>query len=294
MPTSLPLLSAALQDSIVGVARPAELSALYRDLLSPYCPGLSLASCPSPQADSLRKAIAVKFDSGQTPRQITEGLVIDYGSDIRGSPEFEGFGSAAFLVPVVLLILGAVMITRWARRSVRRGAGGGAVLLLLCLPLVGCARSDDAELRPAAAVDGTQQVLDSQRAVANSAARNDAPLRSEGAWMRAAAAGATTAAYAVLHNTRPADVAIVGATSDVADTVEVHETMQHDGMVHMEPRLQLAIPAQDSVVFAPGGKHFMLRRLRRAVVAGDTVRVRVVFDDLSDVEMRCVVRPIGS
>ncbi len=106
--------------AVVGVATPPELSTLYRDLMSPYCPGLSLASCPSPQADSLRDAIAARFDRGESPSEITSALVVDYGPGIRGSPALEGFGAVAFVVPVLLLIAGALFAQRWLRRHTRK------------------------------------------------------------------------------------------------------------------------------------------------------------------------------
>jgi cytochrome c-type biogenesis protein CcmH len=110
-----------MQDSIiVGVPQPAPLGALYRDLMSPYCPGLTLASCPSPQADSLRDAIAARFYNGETPDQITTALVADYGPGIRGSPSMDGFGAMAFIAPVALLIVGGFLAQRWLRRSVRQ------------------------------------------------------------------------------------------------------------------------------------------------------------------------------
>jgi cytochrome c-type biogenesis protein CcmH/NrfF len=108
--------------AVTGVATPPELSALYRDLMSPYCPGLSLASCPSPQADSLRDAIAARFGQGESPSEITSALVVDYGPGIRGSPALEGFGAVAFVVPVLLLVGGALFAQRWLRRHTRKAS----------------------------------------------------------------------------------------------------------------------------------------------------------------------------
>lgn len=273
---------------MIGVERPAELGALYRDLMSPYCPGLSLASCPSPQADSLRKAIAVRFENGETPAQITEALVVDYGADIRGSPAFEGFGATAFVVPALLMLVGALFIARWIRRSVKRNSV--VTLLLVCLPFIGCGGGTD---NASPAVDSA---IDSSAASGNTAAASrDMPQNAvwlDGAWMRAGAEGGTTGAYAVIYNSRAEDVNIVGATSDVADTVEVHESMMHDGMVHMEPQRLLVIPAGDSVVFAPGGKHFMVRVLQRALTVGDTVDVRVLLNDGTSIDVPFAVRAI--
>ncbi len=264
----------ATQDStVVGVARPPELSALYRDLMSPYCPGLNLASCPSPQADSLRKAIAVRFENGESPSDITTALVDDYGTGIRGSPSLDGFGALAFIAPVVLLIGGALLAQRWLKRNVRKSL---LLVALMCnLPLAGC--GDAAQSRP-------------ERA---ETAAGRAESWASDAWIRAGLSGATTGAYAVIHNPRGDSLQIVGVTSRVANTVEIHETMQHDGMVHMTPQSSLAIAAADSVVLAPGGKHFMVRTLNRALVVGETVTLQVLFSDGTSLDVMCDVRPIG-
>ncbi len=279
---------------MIGVERPAALGALYRDLMSPYCPGLSLASCPSPQADSLRKAIAVRFENGETPAQITSALAVDYGSDIRGSPEFTGFGATAFVVPAVLMLIGAMLIARWIRRSVKRNSV--VALLLVCLPLVGC--NSGADRTSANSTSAANVAANDSTTMPGVVSASLAPMPRDSvwlgqAWMRAGAAGATTGAYAVIYNTRADSVSIIGATSVVADTVEVHESVQHDGMVHMEPQMSLSIPAGDSVVFAPGGKHFMVRTLKRALSAGETVTVRVLLSDGTTLDAPFVVRPIG-
>ncbi len=264
-----------MQDSIVGVALPAPLGAMYRDLMSPYCPGLSLASCPSPQADSLRKAIAVRFYSGETPAAITEALVVDYGPGIRGSPSMDGFGSAAFFVPVLLLVSGALFAARWIRRNTRR-----AVVLIVMLGSV--------QLSACAAPDAS-----SEGAASASSATLPDTVWASNAWIRAGAAGATTGGYATIHNPRDTALQIVGATSAVADTVELHETMEHDGLVHMAPQLALDVPTSDSVVFAPGGKHFMLRGLRRALVIGEPITVQLQFGDGTSLSFAATVRPIS-
>jgi copper(I)-binding protein len=84
----------------------------------------------------------------------------------------------------------------------------------------------------------------------------------------------------------------VGAQSAAADTVELHETMQHDGMVHMEAQTVVTVPARDSVVFAPGGKHFMLRGLRRALVEGEQVPMQLYLQNGDTIIFSAAVRSI--
>jgi copper(I)-binding protein len=74
-------------------------------------------------------------------------------------------------------------------------------------------------------------------------------------------------------------------STEVATAAEVHETMQHDGMVHMMPRAALVIPAGGTVSMAPGGLHVMLVGLRRGLSAGDSVPLRIHFSDSTQIRV---------
>ena len=287
----------------MGVAQPAALGALYRDLLSPYCPGLSLASCPSPQADSLRKAIAVRFANGETPEAITSSLVVDFGPSIRGSPTMDGFGAAAFIAPVLLLVGGALVAQRWLRRHTRRGSAGGDAhdttptpsgRALSTLLLVGAmaATALAGGLTACAPGDGSGDGSSGGSGDSGALVARTEPW-ADAAWVRVGDSGAVTGAYVTIHNPTGAALRIVGGTSPLADTVELHETMQHDGMVHMAPQPALEVGAGDSVVLAPGGKHLMVRELRRALVVGETLPITLHFDGGTTLRMDATVRPIS-
>ncbi|HMS02146.1 MAG TPA: copper chaperone PCu(A)C [Gemmatimonadaceae bacterium] len=264
-----------MQDSIVGVALPGPLGALYRDVMSPYCPGLTLASCPSPQADSLRKAIALRFQAGESSEAIMTSLVADYGPNVRGTPTLEGFGAAAFIAPVLVLVGGGLVIMRWLRRNQQRAqrTAGLAVLLAASLSTIGCAGGADAE--PSSASASVTLMAE--------------PMVT-GAWARVSSAGTTTGAYGTIHNPEDDTLRIVGATSSVADTVELHETMDHDGMAHMEPRPALPIPPRDSVMLAPGGLHLMVRQLMRDLVIGEQVAFTLHLADGRTLPVQVEVR----
>lgn len=266
-----------MQDSIIGVALPAPLGTLYRDLLSPYCPGLSLASCPSPQADSLRKAIAVRFNNGEPINTITESLVAHYGPNIRGSPTMDGFGAAAFLVPALLFVGGGLFIFRWLRRNTTRRAARGVPSLLLAallggatVGLMGCGSAADTS-----AADPLGDTV-----------------RVEAAWVRVGSAGTVTGAYGTVYNPTLDTLQIVGASSAVAGTVELHETMEHDGLVHMAPRPALPVLPRDSVMLAPGGLHLMVRSLQRDLVIGETVRFTLLLGDGRAIDFPVAVRSL--
>jgi copper(I)-binding protein len=81
------------------------------------------------------------------------------------------------------------------------------------------------------------------------------------AWSRPASSEGVV--YATIENRgRKADT-VVGVSSPVARTAELHETMTGmQGMVSMKHLAHLAIPAHGYVTLAPGTYHVMLELIR--------------------------------
>lgn len=116
------------------------------------------------------------------------------------------------------------------------------------------------------------------------------PLAVREAWSRTADSGATGVVYASLHNTQATAVTIAGITSPDAEQVELHESMQMGGMVHMTARPSITI-APDSVLdLKPAGLHIMLTALRRPLHAGDSVSASIVLQDGRTIPLHAVVR----
>ncbi len=94
------------------------------------------------------------------------------------------------------------------------------------------------------------------------------------AWVRALPPGQpNTAAYLVVANTGDVPVTIVGASSPIAGTVEIHTTREVDGYQRMEQLEQVQVGAGQRAEFAPGGAHLMLLGLSAMPVPGDEVRI---------------------
>ena len=77
-------------------------------------------------------------------------------------------------------------------------------------------------------------------------------------WVREAPPAANAAAYWTLHNTSDAPIRVVGASSDAAARVELHETKIEGDVASMKSVDVVEVPAGESIVFAPGGLHAML------------------------------------
>lgn len=91
---------------------------LSHDLMSPYCPGRTIATCPSPQARKLEEQILVQARSGQSREEIETALVNRF-PDIRGyvgRPELVWGTAVAAVIALTLLFFVA---RRWVRGGPR-------------------------------------------------------------------------------------------------------------------------------------------------------------------------------
>jgi cytochrome c-type biogenesis protein CcmH len=102
---------------------PAEIETaaarIFAETMSPFCPGLTIANCPSPNAKVLRETIREQLAAGMTPDSVEALFYAEYGEEYRGTPPASGFGLLAWLVPGVGLLAGAVALTWWLRRRGR-------------------------------------------------------------------------------------------------------------------------------------------------------------------------------
>ena len=97
---------------------------LPNDLMSPFCPGRSLADCPSPDAASLRMWILVQAAAGRTRADIEDELYQRYGEMIRSAPKPEGIGAAAYWMPAAVFLSGGALVFWFLRRATRGNASG--------------------------------------------------------------------------------------------------------------------------------------------------------------------------
>lgn len=89
------------------------------EIMSPFCPGVTLHDCPSDSAVALRDRITEMARDGYGREAILAELEREYGPSIRAVPERRGSGLVAWLLPI-LATLGAaavawVLVRRWTR-----------------------------------------------------------------------------------------------------------------------------------------------------------------------------------
>jgi cytochrome c-type biogenesis protein CcmH len=102
---------------------PAEVARdVSSNVMSPFCPGLTLHDCPSDAAVALRGRIEGWARAGMSEDRIMERLQSEYGSEIRAAPEGRGAGMLAWLLPGVALLAGSAVAWTAARRWARNRA----------------------------------------------------------------------------------------------------------------------------------------------------------------------------
>lgn len=104
---------------------------LSHELMSPYCPGRTISSCPSPNARKLEEFILAEASAGKSKVEIEQGLVETFGREKLGSVT----SPPVYLFVGLLALLGGVLLVVRARRwrgasgEELAGVGGGATTL---------------------------------------------------------------------------------------------------------------------------------------------------------------------
>lgn len=101
------------------------------EVMSPFCPGVTLENCPSDAAVALRARIAAWAERGWSKQRIVDELVAEYGATIRAVPPASGSGLWAWIAPALALLAGAAaagfIARRWSRHPRPSAPVGAAV-----------------------------------------------------------------------------------------------------------------------------------------------------------------------
>jgi cytochrome c-type biogenesis protein CcmH/NrfF len=115
---SLPLSADAQSAQITRSEDTAERA--IGKIRSPYCPGLMLEVCPSPEAEALRDSIRDLAGEGMAEAEIVEWMIGRHGEEWRAIPKRSGRGMFAWLLPPLFLVVGAGLLVVRLRRD-RKG-----------------------------------------------------------------------------------------------------------------------------------------------------------------------------
>ncbi|MFZ0021558.1 MAG: copper chaperone PCu(A)C [Acetobacteraceae bacterium] len=116
----------------------------------------------------------------------------------------------------------------------------------------------------------------------------------EHAWARATAGTASTAAtyLTVTDNGQPDR--LVGVSTPVSTSAELHETIRDNGVMKMRPVAAVVLEPGKSAVLSPGGYHVMLVGLKRPLRAGDSFPLTLTFEHAQPITVTVKVEAIGA
>ena len=107
----------------------------------------------------------------------------------------------------------------------------------------------------------------------------------QGAWVRAAVPGqAGTGAFMKITARQP--MQLVGVSTPVAGTAEVHEMKMEGQVMRMRQVPKVDLPAGQTVELKPGGYHLMLMDLKQPLKAGSKVPLTLVLRDAQGTERK--------
>ena len=123
------------------------------------------------------------------------------------------------------------------------------------------------------------------------------PLAAQGmvvhdAYARSSTASSTSgAAFMVLMNHSGADDRLIGASSDVAEKVELHQHAEDANGVMRMGEIEGGVPVanDEAHVFERGGDHLMFMGLKQPLTQGDVIRVTLEFEKAGAVEIDIIV-----
>ena len=110
------LAGAALAQDDLEVQRARAAHELSRELMSPYCPGRTLAECPSPDAGAVREEIRDALRAGEPADAIRARLEARFGERVIGVPTT----TLGWMIPILMLVAGAAALVFVLRRALAR------------------------------------------------------------------------------------------------------------------------------------------------------------------------------
>ncbi len=115
-------------------------------------------------------------------------------------------------------------------------------------------------------------------------------------WARATPKGASVGGgYMTITNTGPAPDRLVGGSTDIAKSFEVHEMKMEGGVMKMRPVASgLEIKPGQTVTLDPSGYHVMLVGLKDQLKQGSHFKATLEFAKAGKVDVDFVVEGIGA
>lgn len=102
--------------------------------------------------------------------------------------------------------------------------------------------------------------------------------------------GAVSAAFMLIKNANPETDMLLSAASDAAESVQIHQTSMSNGVMSMAEVYGVEIPASGQAELKPGGYHIMLIGLKQELKDGETITLRLYFQNAGEVVLQAPVK----
>lgn len=123
------------------------------------------------------------------------------------------------------------------------------------------------------------------------AAPDAPPIAISAAWAAPTPPGVDVGAgYITITNTQDAPDALIAIESSRAGRAEIHEMAMDGDVMRMRAVARLEIPAGGEVSLAPGGQHLMFYDLATPFSVGETIDLRLTFENAGAIEASLPVR----
>lgn len=126
-------------------------------------------------------------------------------------------------------------------------------------------------------------------------AQASATISIERAWARATPAGArTAAAYLTIVNRGTAVDRVVGASTPVAEKLQIHQETNDNGVMRMRELSSVTVAEGASVTLKPGGTHIMMIGLKQQLKEGQSFPLTVEFQKAGRVTLQVPIAKVGA
>ena len=132
MPRIAAVVLAAVLVSAAAAAQPASDPAVEREarrieamVIAPCCWSQQVSVHQSPAADEMRQDIRKQLAEGKTRQQIIEAYVARFGEQVLAEPPARGFKRTLYVLPILLLVVSAVVLSVVVKRMARQPAVAG-------------------------------------------------------------------------------------------------------------------------------------------------------------------------
>lgn len=101
--------------------------------------------------------------------------------------------------------------------------------------------------------------------------------------------GNPSVGYMELHGGRQ-EVDLLGVTSDDAVRLEMHETVEEDGVARMQPLKKINVPPGATVKMEPGGKHVMLWGISESAIRKGLLPLVLIYSNDDRILVQAVIK----